>query len=121
MQHDGDANDFEGLRSFTDGPNTTDITALNLALANVWFAWATRGVFLGIRRQFVQVHVEAWFMSTQASGRDERLRAGGADVDYAVAYQQVRVRVYMHACVYVLRSVWHRDCVNGAGPTFCML
>eukprot|EP00123_Amoebidium_parasiticum_P016468 comp23441_c0_seq1/m.39093 comp23441_c0_seq1/g.39093 ORF comp23441_c0_seq1/g.39093 comp23441_c0_seq1/m.39093 type:complete len:750 (-) comp23441_c0_seq1:163-2412(-) len=43
------------------GEATGEFSFFNLALANVWFNWATRGVYLGQRRIRVQIHIDDWF------------------------------------------------------------
>jgi len=72
-----------------DQPNYTlnaHYTKLNLALANVWFQWATKGIYLGQRRIFFQPEVDDWFIRSEIFGNNYMFRLNGTDVENAAMF-----------------------------------
>eukprot|EP00123_Amoebidium_parasiticum_P013825 comp22170_c0_seq1/m.32532 comp22170_c0_seq1/g.32532 ORF comp22170_c0_seq1/g.32532 comp22170_c0_seq1/m.32532 type:complete len:798 (-) comp22170_c0_seq1:288-2681(-) len=63
-----------------------EYTKLNLALGNMWFQWATRGVYVGMRRLFLQMHVDDWFSSTTVYGTTTTTRLEGKDAEYGAKF-----------------------------------
>ncbi|KAJ3098881.1 hypothetical protein HDU96_010899 [Phlyctochytrium bullatum] len=68
--------------------------ATSLALSHVWFQWASRGAFPGIRRVYLSPQVDDFFMSTIAQnisgirGAGEDYRTSVADVQGLVEWQK---------------------------------
>eukprot|EP00123_Amoebidium_parasiticum_P014073 comp22312_c0_seq1/m.33140 comp22312_c0_seq1/g.33140 ORF comp22312_c0_seq1/g.33140 comp22312_c0_seq1/m.33140 type:complete len:444 (-) comp22312_c0_seq1:33-1364(-) len=44
-------------------PSKGEYTKLNLALGHVWFTWVTKGLYLGHRHMFLQVHIDDVFIA----------------------------------------------------------
>eukprot|EP01134_Creolimax_fragrantissima_P005310 CFRG5310T1 len=67
---------------------SNDYTFFNMALANMWFTWATRGVFMGKRRLSLQMHVDDWYLASSSYGEnnDVHFRLSGQDVEHVVAW-----------------------------------
>eukprot|EP00123_Amoebidium_parasiticum_P009046 comp19190_c0_seq1/m.21901 comp19190_c0_seq1/g.21901 ORF comp19190_c0_seq1/g.21901 comp19190_c0_seq1/m.21901 type:complete len:766 (-) comp19190_c0_seq1:210-2507(-) len=66
-----------------------EYTFLNTALANVWFQWTTKGVWLGQRRIFLQAQVDDWFSATAMwNGTEKSFRCNGYDTENAAAYSK---------------------------------
>eukprot|EP00123_Amoebidium_parasiticum_P009305 comp19389_c2_seq1/m.22403 comp19389_c2_seq1/g.22403 ORF comp19389_c2_seq1/g.22403 comp19389_c2_seq1/m.22403 type:complete len:705 (-) comp19389_c2_seq1:21-2135(-) len=79
----------------TDTPNYVqegEFTQVNLALANIWHTWATRGLFLGRRNMNLHVQLDDIFRPAPMFGfKNESeapvVRQKGTDIESAVAYQ----------------------------------
>lgn len=66
-----------------------DITQVNLAVANIWFPWITRGLFMGLRRQFLQTHVDDHFLATTQYNSTKTVRTSGEDLQFQAQHQKV--------------------------------
>eukprot|EP00123_Amoebidium_parasiticum_P011511 comp20753_c0_seq1/m.27200 comp20753_c0_seq1/g.27200 ORF comp20753_c0_seq1/g.27200 comp20753_c0_seq1/m.27200 type:complete len:872 (-) comp20753_c0_seq1:715-3330(-) len=62
-----------------------DFTKLSLALGNVWFQWATRGVYLGQRRMYLTPQVDDLFLPTDL-WVGYRYRMTPTDVNYHASW-----------------------------------
>lgn len=61
-------------------------------MANIWFPWVTRGLFLGLRRQFYQPQFDDVLIATEEYGTGKIVRTGAVDLQFHAQYQKVSCR-----------------------------
>ncbi|KNC85425.1 hypothetical protein, variant [Sphaeroforma arctica JP610] len=84
----------------------------NLALANMWFTWASRGVFMGKRRISLQMQIDDWFLASDSYGETTPFRLSGKDVEHAIAWiNQIKITANLPEG----SNVTFEPAFNGAG------
>eukprot|EP00123_Amoebidium_parasiticum_P011298 comp20631_c0_seq1/m.26702 comp20631_c0_seq1/g.26702 ORF comp20631_c0_seq1/g.26702 comp20631_c0_seq1/m.26702 type:complete len:802 (-) comp20631_c0_seq1:554-2959(-) len=96
-------------------PNPTQYdehTKVNLALGNVWFQFITRGVYLGKRRTYIQIHVDDWFSATNIYKGLPRWRLDGRSAEFNALWAESYSKTLPAGS-----RIYIEPAFNGAGHT----